>query len=111
MFGVGLRYRSSGGLPPLPVKSICLASNPVSFGSEAHGPSRRPRACLSQPGEGSAPSTPAPLSAASCFLTGDSCVSHITSLAPSRGEQLAWQPWAGRRLWLPPSHCSSGKSC
>lgn len=35
MFGVGLSYPSSGGPPLLAVKSICLASNPVSFGSEA----------------------------------------------------------------------------
>lgn len=39
MFGVGSCYPSSGGLPLLPVKSICLATNAVTFGSEGRGPS------------------------------------------------------------------------
>ena len=90
MFGVGSSYPSSGGLPLLTVKSICLASNPVTFGSEGHGPSQTPRVGLSQPRGGAAPSTPAPLRAASCFLPGDSCTSQSSSSLCPAGH-AAWR--------------------
>lgn len=105
MFGIGSSYPSSGGLLLLPAKPICLATNPMTFGSEGHGPSRNPRVCLSQPQRGSAPSAPAPLSASSCFLTGDSRVSQVPSPALPRGAccpESSWPgtPRAGRPLQL-----------
>lgn len=111
MFGIGFCYPSSGGLPLLPAKSICLAMNPVTFGSEGCGPSQNPRVCLSQPQRGSASSTPAPLSASSCFLTGDSCVSQTPSPALPRGAccpESSWPgtPWAGRAAG--PACCGQG---
>lgn len=48
------------------------------------------------------PSTPALLSAASCFLMGDSCVTQITPLALSHREQLAWHA-LGREMSLAPA--------
>lgn len=116
MFGAGSCYPSSGGLPLLPVKSICLAMNPVTFGSEGCGPSQNPGVCLSQPQGGSVSSTAAPLSASICFLTGNSRVSQISSLAlPCRAccPESSWpgMPRAGICLQLLRSRCSPGRSC
>jgi len=100
MFGVGFSYPSSGGLPLLPVKSICLATNTMTFGSEGRGPSRNPRVCLSEPRGGSASSTPARLSASSCSSTGNSSVSQIpVPWGTLPREQLAWHA-AGKETSL-----------